>query len=157
LATEEDAAFFLELLNDSQWLQFIGDPEVRDEKQAKAWIRNKLLSHYQELGCGFYVVTLRHSEEAIGISGVVRRPGLEHMDLGFGFLPAYRAQGMAKEAAIACMEHARQDLGCEILLAITQEDNRDSIGLLQTLGFHLDGKVVLPGTEQELLRYLVVL
>lgn len=40
--TPEDAAFILEMLNDPEWLRFIGDRGVGDLASAEVYIRDRL-------------------------------------------------------------------------------------------------------------------
>ncbi|MHC4822794.1 MAG: GNAT family N-acetyltransferase [Planctomycetota bacterium] len=137
----EHAAFFLELLTDPDWHRFVGDPGVRDIAAAEAWVEEKLLGLHRRFGFTLYLVELKAVSIPIGICGLVKRDTLEHMDLGFGFLPAFRGRGYAKEASLACMEHARREFSCTTLLAITDSDNEASAGLLGSMGFHYEKDV----------------
>lgn len=156
-ATEEDASFLLALLTDPDWLRFVNDPGVRTEEQARDWLRDRLLTLYERLGFGLYVVELLASHQAIGLCGLVKREALPEIDLGFGFLPQFRGQGYAEEASRACIRHAHEDFGCQRLLAITNLDNTASAKLLARLGFSQDGEVTLPGESKPLRLFARVL
>lgn len=157
LPTVEDAPFFLELLNDPDWHRFVNDPGVRDISAAADWIESRLLKAYREHGFTFYMTTMKDTDLPIGICGLIHRPGLDHPDLGFGFLPAYRSQGHAQEAARSCIGLAREAFAIPKLYAITQHDNIASIRLLERLGFHLDGEHDMEGEEQPLARFSISL
>jgi RimJ/RimL family protein N-acetyltransferase len=77
--------------------------------------------------------------------GLLQRPELPGPDLGFAFLPAFRAQGYAFEAASAVMADARARLGLETLLAIVNPENGASIRLLARLGFSFERTIQMPG------------
>ena len=149
-----DVAFMRQLVNDPGWLRFIGDRKVHDEESGRAYVR-KVTASYVDNGFGFWAVCTRASdgtptEPPIGICGLTRRGTLPAPDLGFAFLPAGRGQGQAREAAKACVEHARAELGLGELLAITDPANLRSIRLLESLGFTLRRKEQLDPDDIEL-------
>ena len=130
----EDAAFILELVNDPAWLRFIGDRGVRTLEDARGYILNGPVAMYQRVGFGLYLVELKHSATPIGICGLIERVGLEDIDIGFAFLPAFCGQGYAYEAASAIMTYAQDTVGLDRVVAITAPDNQRSITLLTKLG-----------------------
>ena len=82
--------------------------------------------------------------------GLVRRDGLDDVDLGYAFLPAYWGQGYASEAALAVLDYARRVLGLVRLVAIVSIDNDRSIKLLERLGFQFERMIRLPGDDEEI-------
>ena len=90
----DDAPFMLELLNDPDWLRYIGDRGVRTTSEARTYLENGAIRSYREHGFGLYCVVRRDTGASTGICGLVRRPGLDDVDLGFAFLPAYRSLGV---------------------------------------------------------------
>ena len=129
-----DAPFILELLNDGDFLRYIGDKGVRTEDHARGYILSGPMASYERFGFGLLLVSLA-SGEPIGMCGLLKRDTLEDPDLGFAFLPPYRAQGYAHESASAVLAHAPAAWGLSRVLAITSPDNVASIGLLEKLGF----------------------
>ena len=140
----EDAPFVLELVNDPAWLQYIGDKHVHSLEDARSYIRKGPLDMYARLGFGLYMVTLKTGIR-IGLCGLIKRDGLEHVDLGFALHERYRGRGYAREAAAAVLEHGRRNLGLKCILAITAPDNQRSIRLLETIGFVYERNLTLPG------------
>lgn len=134
-ATAGDARFVLQLLNDPDFLEHIGDREVRTEEQARLYVHQRMLASYDEHGFGMWVIEERGGSEPLGLCGLVRRDFLEHDDLGYALLPSGRGRGLAKEAAAACMRYAFEQLGHERLLAIVSPGNAASIRILEDLGF----------------------
>ena len=144
--TPADAEFVLRLVNDSDWLRFIGDKGVHDLDGARRYLDSGPVAMYREFGFGLNRVALKASDQAIGICGVLHRPTLAEPDLGFALLPAYRGQGYALEAARAVLEHARDAFGLERILAMVDPENAASIALLGRLGFAREGaRVDRPG------------
>lgn len=142
-----DAPFIVALLNDPDWLRFIGDRGVRSEEQAIAYIQNGPARSYAERGFGLYLTQLKAGGEAIGLCGLIKRDFLAHVDLGFAFLPHFRGAGYALEAAAGVLHHADTILGLRRIVAITALDNERSAQLLQKLGFRVAGTIPYPGEE----------
>lgn len=130
---DEDASFIVELMNDPDWLRYIGDRGVRTPDDARGYIATGPGAMYARYGYGLYAVERCDEPGPIGICGLVRRDWLEDADLGFAFLPAFRGAGYAHEAAAATLEHAKA-LGLERVLAIVSPENEASIRLLAKLG-----------------------
>lgn len=144
-----DAPFILELVNDPAWLRFIGDKGVRNLDDARGYIANGPADMYERLGFGLYCAERKTDGRPVGICGLIRRDGLDAVDLGFAFLPEFRKQGFAREAAAATLVHAREAFGFSRVLAITTPGNVDSIRLLESLGFADRGAVRLTPDAEE--------
>jgi RimJ/RimL family protein N-acetyltransferase len=147
---EDDAGFVLEMLNQPDFLRFIGDRGVRDLEQSRAYLRNGPIAGYTRHGFGMSLVELRESGASIGLCGLVVREDLPAPDLGFAFLPAYHGRGLAFEAAAATLAHARGTLGLERILAIVSPDNVRSQALLHRLGMREAGTLRLAGEDKDL-------
>ena len=147
--TADDAPFILELVNDPDFLRYIGDRGVRTLDDAVAYIANGPLASYARHGFGLYRVSLTGTAVPIGIAGILRRESLEDPDIGFAFLPAYRGQGYALEAARAVMDHAKRDLGLGRVVAIVSPDNGASRRLLEILGFRSERRLRLAADADE--------
>jgi ribosomal-protein-alanine N-acetyltransferase len=147
--TADDAPFILTLLNDPAWLRFIGDRGVRTVDDAAAYIDKGPRASYALNGFGLNLVTLSDSGTAIGICGLIKRDSLPGPDLGFAFLPAYRSQGYAFEAATAVRDFARDHFRLPSLLAIVDPANGPSIRLLEKLGFAFERMMTVPGDDHD--------
>jgi RimJ/RimL family protein N-acetyltransferase len=145
-----DAGFILELLNDPSWRQYIGDKGVRTIADAQNYIRKGPVEMYAQLGFGLYLVQTKEDAQPIGICGLIKRDGLEDVDLGFAFLPRFWGKQYAFEAAAAVLAHAKDVLGMSRIVAITTSANRRSISLLGRLGFRYERNVRLDAASDEL-------
>jgi RimJ/RimL family protein N-acetyltransferase len=94
------------------------------------------------------------SGEPIGTCGLVKRNGLDDVDIGFAFLPQFRKQGFALEAASAMLEHARNVLALERIAAIVTPSNLDSIKVLECIGLRFARSMKLPGDDEEIFLFL---
>lgn len=88
-ASIEDAEFILKLLNDPDWLKFIGDRGVKTIEQARNYISQSFVRMYEDLGFGLYLVETK-DRTAVGICGLIKRDYLQDIEIGFAFLPQYR-------------------------------------------------------------------
>lgn len=147
---ENDAAFILLLLNDPDFLKFIGDRGVRNQTDAKSYLQNGPIKSYRENGHGLLLVERRSDGVPMGICGLVRRDGLEAPDLGFALMPEYRVSGFAYEASKAVLDHAFNDLGITRALAVVSPGNASSIRLLERLGMNPVGHIKLQQDDEEL-------
>ena len=149
LITIDDAAFYLQLVNEPAWLQYVGDKGLRTLADARQAILNGPVAMQQRCGFSLYLCELKGSAMPIGICGLVKRASLADVDIGFAFLPEFCGSGYAYEAAVAVLEHANQKLGIHRLVAITKPDNLRSIRLLERLGMCLErGTTLRKGTEE---------
>jgi len=149
----EDAAFILELVNDPDWLKYIGDRGVRTLDDARGYIQKGPMEMYARLGYGLFRVELKSDGTPIGLCGLVKRDSLPEVDLGFAFLARHRGQGYAQEAAAATLAHARNAYGLQRILAIVSPGNGRSIRLLQKLGFSFERSLLLAGGTDEVRLY----
>jgi RimJ/RimL family protein N-acetyltransferase len=149
----EDAAFIFELVNDPAWLQFIGDRGVRTLEDARDYILNGPVAMYHRVGFGLYLVELKQSATPIGMCGLIKRAGLEDIDIGFAFLPAFYGQGYAYESASAVMRYAQDTVGLNRVVAITVPDNQRSITLLTKLGLSFVDMLRLGEDQPEVMLF----
>lgn len=148
-----DAGFIVRLLNDPDWLRFIGDKNVHSPEDAVRYITNGPHVMYAKHGVGLWLVSLNDGDEPMGLCGLIKRDGLDDVDLGFAFLPAFRGKGYAREAAEVTLDWGRRELGLKRVVAITSQDNTASGTLLLRLGFVRAGDVVLPSSPEVLHKY----
>lgn len=147
--TRDDAAFILELVNEPDWLRFIGDRQVRTLEDARRYLNRGPLEAYARLGFGHAAVVRRADGVLLGICGLIKRDTLADVDLGFAFLAQYRGQGYAREAAAAVLADAWGRLKLTRIVAITSPGNVASAGLLARLGFQFERRIRLTPTAEE--------
>ena len=151
--TDDDAPFVLELLNDPDWLKFIGDNGVRTLDDARSYLREGPMTMYARFGFGLLAVDLKDGGHTIGMCGLIQREGVADVDIGFAFLPAFRTRGLAREAASAALALGHETLGIPRIVAFTAPDNARSVRLLGQIGMRLERTTVLPSSSEELLLF----
>lgn len=147
--TLDDAEFILELVNEPRWLQFVGDRGVRTIEDARYYISSGPRAMYIRFGFGLYLVELKAETVPVGICGLVKRDGLDDVDIGFAFLQRFGGSGYAYEAAVAVVAHAKTDCGLKRLVAIAAPANRPSIRLLEKLGLGFERMISLSPDRPE--------
>lgn len=157
--TLDDAPFIQELLNDPDWIRFIGDRGIHTLDDARRQISEKYLAAYQRDGFGLMLVVRTEDGASMGMCGLIRRAGLDDVDIGFAFLPLYRGrargQGVALEAARAVLAHGRDALNIKRVVGITLPANTASISLLEKIGLKFESEVVLPNDPATLHLYAI--
>jgi len=155
-ATLDDAAFALAVYNSPGFIEFVGDRGLRTTDDAKAYVEKNLMGSYAKNGFGLYVVELKGTGEAVGICGLVDRPGLDAPDIGFTFLPDHMRMGYGFESAAAVLDYGRTKLDMDRILAIVDPKNTKSIGLIEKLGLVFDREIQLPGDDKAISQYTTV-
>jgi len=125
------ADFMMELLNSAQWINFIGDRNVRLKSDVLAYIEHILTSDSTE----YFVCILKEKPNEVGIVTLLKRPYLDHWDIGFALLTQYFKQGLAREAVSSILKELFEKNKLLKIAAITKPDNSDSINLLTKIGF----------------------
>ena len=152
--TIEDTPFIFELLNTPSWIKYIGDRGIKTQEDSKNYIVNRFIPAYSTEWFGFRLVRLKESKTPIGICGLVKRDALEHIDIGFAFMPEYGGKGFGFESASAVMEHAKNTLNIKTIAGITNKDNKSSIALLEKLGLRFQKMILLPNETQEIMLFV---
>jgi ribosomal-protein-alanine N-acetyltransferase len=148
-----DAPFVFTLLNTPTWIQYIGDRGIRNIDEARNYLLNGPIASYKRLGYGLFLVKLKAGDVPIGMSGLIKRDGLENVDIGFALHPDYTGKGYAFESTAAVLDYAREVLKLAVIDAITTAENEHSISLLKKLGLEYKKMVSLPGNQKEYMLF----
>ncbi len=151
--TADDAPFILELLNDPAWLRFIGDRGVRTAEEARKYLLNGPIAMVERLGFGLYLTQRKLDGVPMGICGLIKRDGLDDIDIGFAFLPQFCGNGYAFEAASAVMVYGKTTFALRRIVGITSSDNAGSIRLLEKLSLKYERMVQLPKDDNETMLF----
>ena len=151
----DDAGIILKLLNEPSFIQNIGDRGVRTLDDARDYISDRLIASYENFGFGMYLVIVKDTGAPAGMCGLVRRNGLEDIDIGYAFFPQHWSKGYATEAALAVKEYAKDTIGLKRLVAITAPDNIGSTHVLEKIGLEFEKMVKLSEDDIELRLYAI--
>ena len=89
------------------------------------------------------------------LSGLVKRPGLNDIDIGFSILARHRRKGYAFESSKAMLAYAKNSLKIDRVVAITHIDNTASGNLLEKLGLRFDRIIELSGDGKDQCKLFV--
>ena len=153
--TPADAPFILELVNDPSFIRNIGDRKVRSLVDAERYIETAAISSYEKNGFGLWLVSLKETNESIGMCGLIRRAALEDVDIGYAFLPRFWRKGYAVESARAVRDYGRDVVGLKRLVAITDPANEGSIRVLEKIGMKFEKMIRLSADDIELKLFAV--
>mgnify|MGYP001822053562 CR=1 FL=1 len=151
--TVDDADLMLAVWNDPAFVRHVGDRSIRTIDEAREAVRAGPLKLYEDYGFGPCAMVLRTNGTRIGICGLFQRDNLDLPDIGFAVLPDYCGQGYAREAALAVLAHARDDLALRRIGAIVAPGNAPSIRLLERIGLEFEGMITMPGEEEAICLY----
>jgi [ribosomal protein S5]-alanine N-acetyltransferase len=144
-----DALFILELVNTPEWIQFIGERNVKSEAEAIAYIQGII----ENPNYTFWVVRILETKVPIGIISLIKRDYLKHFDIGFAFLPAFTKNGYAYEATLEVLKSAINESTHPQILATTIKENVNSIRLLEKLGLKFENTI--EQNQETLLVYAI--
>jgi RimJ/RimL family protein N-acetyltransferase len=150
-----DAIFILKLLNSPKWLKFIGDRNVHTIKDAENYITERMLPQFEQLGYGNYTVIRKLDGVKIGSCGLYNRDGIDGVDIGFAFLPAYENLGYAFESASTLLNIGKNTFKLPKINAITTKKNGKSQQLIKKLGLQFVEKIKIPNDDEELLLFTI--
>ncbi len=138
--------------NDPDFIQHVGDRGIHTENEARQALADGALTAYRESGFGPFHVSLKDGR-AIGICGLFEREELDHPDLGFALLPAFRRKGFAEEAARAVLQYCDNALHLPGVYAIVAPANFASIALIERLGMRLTRRLRMNGDDDDVSLY----
>ncbi|MFY7672007.1 GNAT family N-acetyltransferase [Tenacibaculum sp. MEBiC06402] len=139
-ATVDDASFYFELFNDSDWITFINDKGLKSVEQTRTYLEDVLSKNAKLNGLGFFTVILKETNEPIGTTSALQRENLDFIDVGYALLPKGRGKGYASEATLLMMDYIKDTFKQEKVYAFTLPENEKSKRLLENLGYTYVGK-----------------
>ena len=126
---------------------------VKDEAWTAAYMKRHL-EHWDQRGFGVWLLRDRVDQAVAG--RVLLRPlvvdGVDEVEVGYSFYPAWWGRGLATEAATAGLEIARDTLRLPSLVALTSPTNEGSQRVLTKIGMRFDREVAENGLVLRLFR-----
>jgi RimJ/RimL family protein N-acetyltransferase len=132
---KSDAAFLFNLLNQKNWLEYIGDRKIKTLKDAESYIKTGPTQSYKTHGFGLYLVVRLGDDCPVGLCGFLQRAYLKSPDLGFAISQDFYQQGYGYSAAVLALNMMKQMSDAKLIYATVKQTNVASMKLLQKLGF----------------------
>jgi len=126
---------------------------VRDDVQSAAYLARNL-QHWADHGFGLWILREAGGGEPVG-RAVLRHllvEGVDEVEVGYAFYPAFWGRGLATEVATACLELGRRELHLATIVAVTSPGNRASQHVLQKVGLAYERDFMNEGAWCSLFR-----
>jgi [ribosomal protein S5]-alanine N-acetyltransferase len=143
LSVDDQQAVF-DLRSDPEINKYLGRAPAKTIADAMQFISliNDNIQHNRSI---YWAITLTETKAFAGSIGLFNFSVDNHTcEIGFELLTNYQGQGIMKDAAESVIRYAFRQLGVEIIEARTHSENRQSIKLLERLGF-----LPSPKTDQQ--------
>jgi RimJ/RimL family protein N-acetyltransferase len=150
--TLDDAPFYLEVVNTSGFIEYIGDRGIRTVDAARKAIAEGPMAMQAALGHSLCLVERKQDGAPIGMCGLIKRDTLPEVDIGYAFLPQFGGKGYATEAAAGVLAYA-PTIGIRRVLAITSPGNAGSNAVLKKIGMRFEELVQLTPEDTGTLLY----
>lgn len=140
--TLSDVDAIYEIYSDPLATRFMdGLHDNREDEET--YIRDYIDNQYSFCEYGIWAVIEKSSGKIIGRAGLSTRPQLEDIELGYVIAREYRNKGYAKRACKIALKYAKDELGIEKVVAVTNPHNDASIKVLSGMGFAWEQDVII--------------
>lgn len=142
----QDAPALFDIYRDAVSMQWFGSEPLQTLAQAEAQVA--LFIGWQQLPSPWlrWAVESRADQQLAGSCGLFKwNRGWRSCTLGYELAPAYRGQGMMREALQLALDWGFANMALNRIEAQVHPDNLPSIRLLQGLGFVQEGRLRAAG------------
>lgn len=134
--TVEDAPLIFKLNTQPGVLKYLHERTLTSVEDAEAVIKEIILPQYTLYGLGRWAMIEKETGQFVGWCGLKLRPELDNeIDLGYRLHPKFWGQGLATEAAIACLRYGFDEKGLTCITARAHVENMASLNVLKKIGF----------------------
>jgi RimJ/RimL family protein N-acetyltransferase len=147
LFTPDDVQITYELGTDPDVIRYAENEPLKDLDEARKRLHEGPLADYEKYGYGRFAVELKETGAVIGFCGIKFIEEIGLPEVGFRYLKEYWGRGIGTEAAKACVEFARSDLDCKMLVALIMPENGASIRVAEKLGMTRGPLISIYGVE----------
>lgn len=126
---------------------------VRDEDRTAAYLARNL-RHWAQYGFGLWILRALGGGDPIG-RAVLRHldvEGVDEIEVGYAFYPAYWGRGLATEVATACLARGREHLRLATIVGVTTPGNLASQRVLLKVGLAYERDFVHEDARASLFR-----
>jgi len=134
--TEDDVDPLYQILSDADALRYFPDPRPPSRERVQKIISNQL-QHWERHGYGWWALDPRSNKGLIGWSGLQFLPETGEVEVGYLLGQPFWGQGLATEAAQACVQYGFEQLGLQTIVGIVHPENVASQRVIEKLGLSL--------------------
>ncbi len=141
-----DIAFIVNLMSDPVFAAHLPGRAPAASGRTIEWAA-KRIAHWERHGFGIYILTYRDKGEKIGFCGLeyARQSGL--VDIRYGLVPHARGNGLAFEAAQACIQLGFEHLNLDKIYGAAVSGNTPSTRILTQLGMTPESDCTIYGND----------
>ena len=139
---------------DTEVSKYTCDGGVVSKKEIERRIVEDVMGDYKKHGYGKLAVELKSENKFIGFTGLKYLEDLNEVDLGYRFMKEYWGKGIATESAKASLELGFEVLGLNKIIAMVIPENKNSIRVLEKLGFVYEKNIIEDGISARLYTLL---
>ena len=131
----------VELLANPIVHRFWPEPKTKDREGSRKFF-NRIQTMYEQYGYSFWAVVRKEDNQFLGLCGLLpdEFEGTPEVEVGYRLDNRFRGNGYAPEAAKACMEYAREQLGWNTVISLILPENTPSIRVAQKNGLVPSGE-----------------
>jgi RimJ/RimL family protein N-acetyltransferase len=140
----EDVDALSEVLCDRENMRYYPNPFARAD--VEAWIE-KTLRRYRDDGIGLWALILEAGHQFAGDCGLMRQQvdGVFETEVGYHLARRHQGQGLATEAARACLDHAFLTLGLQRVISLIRPENLPSRRVAERNGMSIEKETIFVG------------
>ena len=147
--TENDVDNLLQIFGDPVAMEFWPGTQTRDEMVPRIkWAQDC----YRELGYGLWAVELEVTGEFVGRVGLIPQQGIagrDEVEVGYALVPRFWHQGLATEAAAACLDYAFEIVELPRVVALIRPENLPSRHVAERLGMRIERRIDWQGMPHD--------
>jgi len=138
--TSEDVDALLVVLGDAESMRYYPKPFDRD--MVEAWVAGQQ-ARFARDGIGLWAMVVKATGEVIGDCGLMVQEvdGVREVEVGYHVRRDQQNQGLATEAARACMEYGFEQLGLTRLISLIRPENLPSRRVAEKNGLTIEKEV----------------
>ena len=142
--TPDDVDALAEVICDHDNMRFF--PNRFERQDAAEWIE-KNMRRYTDDGVGGWALVLKPANKFGGYCGLVRREidGAKEIEVGYAIARHCQGQGIATEAARACMNYAFSTLGEKRVISLIDPENLPSRRVAERNGMAVEKEIDFEG------------
>jgi RimJ/RimL family protein N-acetyltransferase len=136
----EDVEALLAVLGDAESMRYY--PKPFDREMVEAWVASRR-TRYARDGFGLWAMVLKETGEVIGDCGLMVQEvdGIGEVEVGYHVRRDQQNQGLATEAARACMEYGFGQLCQTRLISLIRPENLPSRRVAEKNGLTIEKEV----------------
>jgi [ribosomal protein S5]-alanine N-acetyltransferase len=140
----EDVDALSEVLCDRENMRYYPNPFERAD--VEAWIE-KCLRRYREDGIGLWALILKAGDQFAGDCGLALQEvdGVIETEVGYHLARRHQGQGLATEAARACLDYAFSNLRLQRVISLIRPENLPSRRVAERNGMSIEKETTFVG------------